>query len=137
MATKQQLIEAKKLLEQHAPKGEFLAYKNKDEAQVLKNLGGSGRIVEATQIPSFDVEETRVLPSPQLESALTPYIEKLRPLIGAQINTAAYDPKVAAQTQLQTGASQAAQGLGSLVGPDAYQPFMLSLIHISEPTRPY
>ena len=102
----------------------FLAYINKDEAQVLKNLGGSGRIVEATQIPSFDVEETRVLPSPQLESALTPYIEKLRPLIGAQINTAAYDPKVAAQTALQTGASQAAQGLGSLVGPDAYQPFM-------------
>ena len=124
MATKKQLIEAKKLLEQHAPKGEFLAYINKDEAQVLKNLGGSGRIIEATQIPSFDVEETRVLPSPQLESALTPYIEKLRPLIGAQINTAAYDPKVAAQTQLQTGASQAAQGLGSLVGPDAYQPFM-------------
>ena len=124
MATKKQLIEAKKLLEQHAPKGEFLAYINKDEAQVLKNLGGSGRIVEATQIPSFDVEETRVLPSPQLESALTPYIEKLRPLIGAQINTAAYDPTVAAQTALQTGASQAAQGLGSLVGPDAYQPFM-------------
>ena len=124
MATKKQLAEAKKLLEEHAPKGEFLAYINKDEAQVLKNLGGSGRIVEATQIPSFDVEETRVLPSPQLESALTPYIEKLRPLIGAQINTAAYDPKVAAQTSLQTGASQAAQGLGSLVGPDAYQPFM-------------
>jgi hypothetical protein len=124
MATKQQLIEAKKLLEQHAPKGEFLAYINKDEAQVLKNLGGSGRIVEATQIPSFDVEETRVLPSPQLESALTPYIEKLRPLIGAQINTAAYDPKVAAQTALQTGASQAAQGLGALTGPQAYQPYM-------------
>ena len=124
MATKKQLIEAKKLLEQHAPKGEFLAYINKDEAQVLKNLGGSGRIVEATQIPSFDVEETRVLPSPQLESALTPYIEKLRPLIGAQINTAAYDPKVAAQTALQTGASQAAQGLGALTGPQAYQPYM-------------
>ena len=44
--------------------------------------------------------------------------------MGQQINTAAYDPKVAAQTALQTGASQAAQGLGSLVGPDAYQPFM-------------
>ena len=124
MATKKQLIEAKKLLEQHAPKGEFLAYINKDEAQILKNLGGSGRIVEATQIPSFDVEETRVLPSPQLESALTPYIEKLRPLIGAKIDTAAYDPQVAAQTQLQKDASAAALGLGSLVGPDAYKPFM-------------
>jgi len=45
-------------------------------------------------------------------------------LIGQEINTAAYNPQVAAQTALQTGASQAAQGLGSLVGPDAYKPFM-------------
>jgi len=124
MATKQQLIEAKKLLEQHAPKGEFLAYINKDEAQVLKNLGGSGRIVEATQIPSFDVEQTQVLPAPVLNAALTAFTQKLPPLMGQQINTASYAPQVAGQTQLQTGASQAAQGLGSLVGPDAYKPFM-------------
>ena len=44
--------------------------------------------------------------------------------MGQQINTASYAPQVAAQTALQTGASQAAQGLGSLVGPDAYKPFM-------------
>ena len=55
MATKQELLKAKQLLESHAPKGEFLAYINKDEAQVLKNLGGSGKIVEATQIPSYEV----------------------------------------------------------------------------------
>ena len=124
MATKQQLAEAKKLLEEHAPKGEFLAYINKDEAQILKNLGGSGRIVEATQIPSFDVEQTQVLPAPVLNAALTAFTQKLPPLMGQQINTDSYAPQVAAQTALQTGASQAAQGLGSLVGPDAYKPFM-------------
>ena len=70
------------------------------------------------------VEQTQVLPAPVLEAALTAFTQKLPPLMGQQINTAAYDPKVAAQTALQTGASQAAQGLGSLVGPDAYQPFM-------------
>ena len=124
MATQQQLQEAKKLLESHAPTGEFLAYINKDEAQVLKDLGGSGRIVEATQIPSFVVEETRVLPSPQLESALTPYIERLRPLISKQIDTTKYDPQVAGRTALQTDAYTAAGGLGSLVGPQAYEQFM-------------
>ena len=124
MATQQQLQEAKKLLESHAPTGEFLAYINKDEAQVLKDLGGSGRIVEATQIPSFDVEQTQVLPAPVLNAALTAFTQKLPPLMGQQINTASYAPQVAGQTQLQTGASQAAQGLGSLVGPDAYQQFM-------------
>ena len=70
------------------------------------------------------VEQTQVLPAPVLEAALTAFTQKLPPLMGQQINTAAYDPKVAAQTALQTGASQAAQGLGSLVGPDAYKPFM-------------
>ena len=124
MATKQQLIEAKKLLEEHAPKGEFLAYINKDEAQVLKNLGGSGKIVEATQIPSFNVEESRVLPHPQLESVMVPYAEQLRKLIAPQIDTSKYDPKIADRTKLQKDAYTAAGGLGSLVGPDAYKDFM-------------
>jgi len=124
MATKQQLIEAKKLLEEHAPKGEFLAYINKDEAQVLKNLGGSGEIVEATQIPSFNVEESRVLPHPQLESVMVPYAESLRKLISPTIDTSKYAPKVADRTQLQKDAMTAAGGLGSLVGPDAYKDFM-------------
>jgi len=48
------IIEAKKLLEQYAPKGEFLAYINKDEEQILKNLGGSGEVVKETGIPSFN-----------------------------------------------------------------------------------
>ena len=70
------------------------------------------------------VDQTQVLPAPVLEAALTAFTQKLPPLMGQQINTAAYDPQVAAQTALQTGASQAAAGLGSLVGPDAYQQFM-------------
>ena len=70
------------------------------------------------------VEQTQVLPAPVLEGALTAFTKKLTPLIGQQIDTTKFDPQVAAQTALQTGASQAAGGLGSLVGPDAYQQFM-------------
>jgi hypothetical protein len=70
------------------------------------------------------VEESRVLPHPQLESIMVPYAESLRKLITPTINTAAYDPKIADRTQLQKDAMTAAGGLGSLVGPQAYQPFM-------------
>src|SRR6056300_11950 len=70
------------------------------------------------------IEQTQILPAPVLEGALTAFTKKLEPLIGQQIDTSKYAPQVAAQTALQTGASQAAQGLGSLVGPQAYQQFM-------------
>jgi len=40
------------------------------------------------------------------------------------IDTSVYDPKVAAQSQLQIDAAKAAAGLGSLTGPDAYKDFM-------------
>ena len=72
----------------------------------------------------MSVEQTQVLPSPVLEGALTAFTKKLTPLIGQQIDTTKFDPQVAAQTQLQKDASAAAAGLGSLVGPQAYQPFM-------------
>ena len=119
MATKQELLKAKQLLESHAPKGEFLAYINKDEAQVLKNLGGSGKIVEATQIPSYEVQQTQQLTNPILEASLSGFLEKLNPLGGQTIDTSTYAPKVAAQNALQTGAVNAAGGLGSLVGTGA------------------
>ena len=70
------------------------------------------------------VEQTQVLPAPVLEGALTAFTKKLEPLIGQQIDTSKYAPQVAAQTQLQKDASAAAAGLGSLVGPQAFQPFM-------------
>ena len=53
MATREKILEAKKLLEQYAPKGEFLAYISRNEAKTLKDLGGSGIIIEETGIPSF------------------------------------------------------------------------------------
>ena len=40
-------------------------------------------------------------------------------MMGQAINTASYDPQVAAQNALQTNAQTAAGGLGSLVGPGA------------------
>ncbi len=70
------------------------------------------------------VEQTQVLPAPVLEGALTAFTKKLSPLIGQKIDTSKYAPQVADQTQLQKDASAAAAGLGSLVGPDAYKPFM-------------
>ena len=70
------------------------------------------------------VEESRVLPHPQLESVMVPYAEQLRKLISPKIDTSKYDPKIADRTQLQKDAYTAAGGLGSLVGPDAYKDFM-------------
>tara|TARA_R100001086_G_scaffold234523_4_gene156840 strand:+ start:786 stop:1382 length:597 start_codon:yes stop_codon:yes gene_type:complete len=49
----QKIKEAKELLEKYAPKGEFLAYINKKEAQILKAYGGTGNPVKETNIPSF------------------------------------------------------------------------------------
>jgi hypothetical protein len=66
-----------------------------------------------------EVTETRQLVNPTLEGSLTSFLKKLDPLVGNQINTAAYDPQVAAQNSLQTGAVSAAGGLGSLTGTGA------------------
>ena len=70
------------------------------------------------------LEQTQTLPAPVLEAALTNYTKKLQPLIGQPIKTSAYDPQVAGRTALQTDAYTAAGGLGSLVGPQAYEQFM-------------
>jgi hypothetical protein len=67
---------------------------------------------------------TQVLPSPILEGALTAFTKKLEPLIGTTINTAAYAPQIAAESALQQQARTAAGGLGSLLGPTAYQAYM-------------
>ena len=56
MTTQEKILEAKKLLEQYAPKGEFLAYISRDEAKTLKDLGGSGITIKETGIPSFFVQ---------------------------------------------------------------------------------
>ena len=66
-----------------------------------------------------EVTETRQLVNPTLEGSLTNFLKKLDPLVGNQLNTAAYNPQVAAQNALQTGVQTAAGGLGSLVGTGA------------------
>ena len=67
---------------------------------------------------------SQVLPAPVLEGSLTAFLKSVDPLLGQKINTAGYAPQIAAQDALQTGAVNAAGGLGSLTGPQAYQPFM-------------
>jgi hypothetical protein len=65
------------------------------------------------------LEQTQTLPAPVLEAALTAFTQKLPPLMGQKINTASYAPQVAGQNTLQTGAQNAAAGLGSLTGAGA------------------
>ena len=67
---------------------------------------------------------SQVLPAPILEGALTAFTKKLEPLIGTPINTAAFAPTIAAESQLQQDARTAAAGLGALTGPEAFRPFM-------------
>ena len=70
------------------------------------------------------VEETRVLPAPVLSKALESYVDKLPGMMGQPIDTTKYAPKIADRNKLQEDAYNAASGLGSLVGPDAYKSFM-------------
>ena len=80
------------------------------------------------------VEPTSVsqtLTNPILEGSLTAFLKNLDYLqsgSGAStftgIDTSAYAPQIAAESAMQQQARTAAGGLGSLVGPDAYQQFM-------------
>ena len=70
-------------------------------------------------------------PAPILTGSLTAFLNEIDklgkgavPTGFSGIDTSVYDPKVAQQTKLQTDAAKAAAGLGSLTGPQAYQPFM-------------
>ena len=70
-------------------------------------------------------------PAPIIEGSLTAFLKSIDKLgAGAVpstftgIDTSTYAPKVADQTQMQKDAAAAAAQLGTLVGPDAYKPFM-------------
>ena len=84
---------------------------------------------------------TRTLPAPFIEAAGIALTDKLTPLLGQPIDTAAFAPTVAAQDPLQQQAIQKASGLGSFepfltqagadaaaaqqfTGPQAFQEFM-------------
>ena len=67
---------------------------------------------------------SQTLPAPIIEASITNFLPKVDELLGQQINTGSYAPTIASQNALQTGAVSNAAGLGSLVGPQAYQQFM-------------
>ena len=142
MTTK--ILEAKKILEEYAPAGEFLAYISKEEAELLKSLGSSGTPVEETGIPSFQLpgylEDTAKDYAKQATAAYSVPIDTSKftgqqfvagedPLQTSAINLAqqgvgSYAPYLQA-AQANVGAAGTAQaGLGALTGPTAYQPFM-------------
>ena len=115
MTSTEKILEAKKILEEHAPKGEFLAYISKDEAEILKDLGGSGITVESTGIPSFQVTQTQVLPAPFIGALGEQYGAGLGALAGQKMTDvdpstgqpllAGIRPTVAPQTALQQQAT--------------------------------
>ena len=63
-------------------------------------------------------------PAPVLEASLTNFLKSIDPLVGQQIQTGAFAPKIAAESALQQDARTAAAGLGALTGPEAFRPFM-------------
>jgi len=141
MATK--ILEAKKILEQYAPTGEFLAYINKEEAEILKSLGASGTPVEETGIPSFQLpsylEDTGKHLAKQMTGAYSVPIDTTKftgkqfvagedPLqtqaIGmATAGVGSYAPYLTAAQTAMGQAGTAVGGLGALTGAAAYQPF--------------
>ena len=70
-------------------------------------------------------------PSPILTGSLTAFLNEVDklgkgavPSTFAGIDTSKFAPTIAAESHLQKDARAAAAGLGSLTGPQAYQPFM-------------
>jgi len=51
------LAEAARMLNEQAPEGESLAYINREEADVLKQLGGAGEPVNSSGIPSYFLQK--------------------------------------------------------------------------------
>ena len=135
MATK--ILEAKKILEQYAPAGEFLAYINKEEAEILKSLGASGTPVEETGIPSFQApsyledtgkdlaaQMTKAYSTPLITGAFTPQVAAQDPMqqtaIGmAQAGVGSYAPYLQQAQAAMGQAGTAVGGLGALTGPGA------------------
>ena len=52
-----QTSQAKDMLQRVAPRGEFLAYINPEEAGILRALGGAGEDINGTGIPSFFIKK--------------------------------------------------------------------------------
>ena len=80
---------------------------------------------------------SQVLPSPKVEASLTTFLNNLDLLqnlglpldaqgepVFAGLDPSKFKPQIAPESVLQSDARTAAAGLGSLTGPEAFQPFM-------------
>ena len=72
----------------------------------------------------MSTQTTITRPAPVLEASLTNFLKAIDPLVGQKIDTSKFAPQIAAESQLQQDARTAAAGLGSLVGPQAFEQFM-------------
>ena len=66
----------------------------------------------------------RTLPAEFIEALGKTYADQLTGVVGQPIDTSAFAPTVAAESALQQQARTQAGGLGTLLGPQAYQQFM-------------
>ena len=84
------LREARTVLERHAPRGEFLAYINSDEAALLKNRGGSGEVANESGIKSYGIRKfvNKIIPkeiSRTLDKIVPNEIKPYLPYIAAAV----------------------------------------------------
>ena len=129
------------LLRAKAPEGHMLAYISPEEAQVLKDRGGSGKPHADTGIPSFELDDdlarqgggdtvTGTTATPDNYGGDTQYsapqtisAEPLSPLPSYNIPESTAIPNVQAAPAAPTEAVSASRGLGYVPTPTAPQPY--------------
>jgi len=99
------LKQAREILERHAPKGEHLAYINKDEAKLLKYMGGAGIPVNSSGIPSYFIKKA-------FKAVTKPIAKVLDKIVPNEIKPAL--PYLAAFAPMLAGAGYLGAGLSSL-----------------------
>ena len=99
------LKQARELLEKHAIKGEHLAYINKDEAKLLKYMGGAGIPVNSSGIPSYFIKKA-------FKAVTKPIAKVLDKIVPNEIKPAL--PYLAAFAPMLAGAGYLGAGLSSL-----------------------
>ena len=129
------------LLRAKAPEGHMLAYISPEEAQVLKDRGGSGKPHADTGIPSFELDDSFALQGggdtvtgttatpdnyggdTQYSAPQTISAEPLSPLPSYNIPESTAIPNVQAAPAAPTEAVSASRGLGYVPTPTAPQPY--------------
>jgi len=99
------LKQARELLEKHSIKGEHLAYINKDEAKLLKYMGGAGIPVNSSGIPSYFIKKA-------FKAITKPVAKILDKIVPNEIKPAL--PYLAAFAPMLAGAGYLGAGLSAL-----------------------